>query len=254
MSESEQPENPFEKAHHNEVLELVDQSLYQCYYQGVIPALSVVTSIAEQYPEQTDNQVRNAMTHYGRALYEVDSLEEAQEEISAAESHMKRGTRDAYKIILIIIHDEIRTLYESIIYAQGQLPKPVFDSYTGYISLRSALYSHESSNRLDSFMEKYAAEGLPEGMDPFILVTDAAIELRDQMITLTKGPAIPSQLVLKTARLKHRWGRRVTGGIKWTLLAVVAGLIGFGIKDVFETDWGKAVNYFEVLSAALSTV
>lgn len=220
-----------------EKLELFESSLKHYYHEGVIPALAVVISIAEKYPEQTDNQVRNAMTHYARALFEVESDDEFRSELRQAENHLKRGVRDAYKIVLIYLGNEIRSLYESVIYSSGQLPPRTFEAYQAYINFRRSLFNHESTNKLDQFVESVKQAGFEDIDDPFIFVVSIAIDTRDELIQLTKGTNVPSQLVLKAAKELFKWQLRLQKSGKWVALAILSGLIGVALKTAYDSNW-----------------
>lgn len=228
----------------SEILLLVKKSLEIHYNKRVLPALSLVVSVAERYPEQTDNQVRNALTHYTRALFSVDDFEEAKKEIASAENHLERGVRDAYKIVLVILGSQIQNLFDAVLFAKGELPSEQFQQYENYISLRSALYSYESLNKLPQIFDDFPAL-TKLSTDPFEAVITTAVDVRGSLLSLTRGMNPTSKAVLQAAQAKNWVSHHTKRLRKWLVPTVVIIFLAMFLQSFFKANVENGVDFIK---------
>lgn len=70
------------------------------------------------FPAQVLNEFRNALTHLSRVANCADHLA-VKAEFDAAQRHLERATRDAYKILIISKRDHVKRL-ERVVYARSR--------------------------------------------------------------------------------------------------------------------------------------
>lgn len=68
---------------------------------------------SETHPEQASKEVRDAVTHLGRALT-AETIEAAQRDIAKARDHLTRAKRDCLKITIVFADDRVRQLFEEV--------------------------------------------------------------------------------------------------------------------------------------------
>ncbi len=72
----------------------------------------VVASV-QRHPEQANKELRDAMTHLGRALV-ADSLEVAKRQVQSGRDHLERAKRDCLKMSLIFMNDRVQRLFSEV--------------------------------------------------------------------------------------------------------------------------------------------
>lgn len=70
------------------------------------------------FPAQVLNEFRNALTHLSRVAHCADH-QAVKAEFDAAQRHLERATRDAYKILIISKRDQLKRL-ERVVYARSR--------------------------------------------------------------------------------------------------------------------------------------
>lgn len=102
------------------------------------------------FPAQVLNEFRNALTHLSRVAHCADH-QAVKAEFDAAQRHLERATRDAYKILIISKHDQVKKL-ERIVYARSKLFP---------VSLCKQLREVEKEWRTISIAEHMSTAGTP---------------------------------------------------------------------------------------------
>ena len=91
------PMTPDQRA---EVSRAIEQLLVEEIHRQFSEVYSAAVASIEIHPEQVNNELRNAITHMGRAAAS-DDYAAALKELSAARSHVERAKRDVIKIAVI---------------------------------------------------------------------------------------------------------------------------------------------------------
>jgi hypothetical protein len=73
--------------------------------------LSEAYAVTKFTPEQANNEIRNTMLHCARVCA-AETVEEAEENIKQARWHIDLAKRDCFKILILTIHESIKTILE----------------------------------------------------------------------------------------------------------------------------------------------
>lgn len=100
---------------------LVCETITNSYMQEFVDICALTVSITESYPEQSNNEIRNALTHLARAL-EIEKSEEMLTQVNKAKDHIERGKKDCLKMCIIEMHGRIRSMLATIEFKEGIIP------------------------------------------------------------------------------------------------------------------------------------
>ncbi len=160
----------------------VNDVLKYDYFKEFLQIYGLTISVAEQHPEQANNEVRNAVTHLGRAL-QAKSEDVADEQIEAARRHLKRARLDCLKLCIITKHSELHSQVYRIEMDEGLVSRPI---KTKLRKIRNA--------RLCIFIKESLGDDVLERLET--LFADMA-DLQDELLD---GREIPGRVYTATRR------------------------------------------------------
>ena len=102
------------------VLSEIGAILRDDVHEELMNFFAAAVALNEKHPEQVNNEIRNAFTHFARALA-ADSCDDAEEELRKGRSHIERAKRDTLKLAVIAIRDRIKNLCGEIKLLNGRL-------------------------------------------------------------------------------------------------------------------------------------
>lgn len=143
------------------------------------------------HPEQTNNEIRNAVTHLSRAP-NAATQEGADEEITKAVLHIERAKRDCLKLTIITKIEQLRSMLSRIEEKDGILRQEVRSKVRKINSDRKDIYIRET-----------------KGDDIANDLTELLIDICDFEDYLSTQYNIPSTREIKVAR----WFRSARSGI-----------------------------------------
>jgi hypothetical protein len=201
------------------------------FHGDLAEAWSFAVALTETIPEQANNEVRNCMTHLGRAIAAPDRGS-ADREISQASNHLERAKRDCLKIAIIAMDETLGSNVMLIEDSYGLLPRNVRDRIKRIKRERREIYRDESKGneavgaRLEKLLFDYSE------LEEFLLDNYAS--------------AVSPKLLGKFRRWAGAWNRKVGPlgtAVAGAILGGVVLLAAFPDASVVRTE---AIREFRV--------
>jgi hypothetical protein len=111
---------PMNHSERDEILAEIGIILQEDIHGQLMDFYAAAVSLNEKQPEQVNNELRNAITHFARAISE-ETKQHADEQILKARSHIDRAKRDAIKLSLIALRDRIARICGEIKLINGSI-------------------------------------------------------------------------------------------------------------------------------------
>jgi len=133
-------------------------SLLTYWHREVVPALATAVTLDHAFPQEVLNELRNAMTHMGRAnaMDPATDKEKIQRELHAAHRHLLRCTLDCLKVVLLAIARRCEG-FISALDNELLLPEIVHGEARALRKRRIELSKHEGQSPIDHVVEKLKA-------------------------------------------------------------------------------------------------
>lgn len=96
-------------AERRRVLAAIGQSLEIDIHSELMAFFAQAVALNEKVPDQVNNELRNALTHFSRA-YAAATYADAEADLRRASAHIDRAKRDCLKLSIIALHDRIQHL------------------------------------------------------------------------------------------------------------------------------------------------
>lgn len=130
-------------------------SLLTYYHDEVVPALATAVTVSHTFPQEVLNELRNAMTHMGRAnaLNPQTNIDDVNHELKAAKRHLLRCTLDCLKIVLLTTAKRCESTIDALD-NEMLLPVSVHNESRDLRGRRIELSKHEGQNPIDDVVEK----------------------------------------------------------------------------------------------------
>ncbi|MHC8508282.1 MAG: hypothetical protein ACYYKD_02615 [Rhodospirillales bacterium] len=194
------------------------ESLLAYYRRQVSDGLALTYSIADQFPIEILNELRNALGHMSRAAALSGDSEEKQQQLLSAEKHLLRIRLDCAKLNLLIIDEELDADLK-ILTRNAELPNSLLAGSKDFQSERRKLIVQEAEGPTDSLVNSYLA--LFEKMEEF------QAKLRTEYSTLVSGAYEKKY----EEDLDESFGKGMTEGRKksWRrdiTIGIIASIIG----------------------------
>jgi hypothetical protein len=129
------------------------QKLLAYYHGEVVPALATAVTLDHAFPQEVLNEVRNALTHMGRANALDPEKDGAQKELQAAKRHLMRCTLDSLKVILLSIAKRCDGTLTAL-NREMLLPASVNKEAHELRRRRIEVGTHEGQHPIDDIVEK----------------------------------------------------------------------------------------------------
>ncbi len=126
-----------------EVVNATVDLIQKDYFDDFLNVYGLTIALTETHPEQANNEVRNALTHIGRALNAPK--EDAHGQISAAKRHFKRAKLDCLKLCVVRKQNDLHNLMSRIEVEEGFVPRPIKVRLKGMMKLRRKIFTAESA-------------------------------------------------------------------------------------------------------------
>jgi len=179
-----------EESEKREITRQVITVIEQDYCQDFLEIYGTAISVVEIHPEQTNNEIRNALTHLGRALA-CESVAEAQGNIEKARGHIERGKRDCLKLAIIAKRDQIASAVFRIETVEGAIPRAIKQRLRQIEMKRRVTFRSESNG------DEHVSAPLEE------ILADA-LELEEQLLGQFTVPGKGSTAIYRFVRRSMR--------------------------------------------------
>lgn len=111
---------PMTAVERRRVLAAIGQSLEVDVHLELMTFFAQAVAFTEKVPDQVNNELRNALTHFSRA-YSAASYLDAEADLRRAAAHIDRAKRDCLKLSIICLHERIQALCGQVKAVSGTL-------------------------------------------------------------------------------------------------------------------------------------
>lgn len=168
-----------------------------------------VVAAAEKHPEQANKELRDAVTHMGRALG-ADDYSRAEEQLRQARGHVERAKRECLKMALVFADDRLRRLCQEVRLEHGRVGANYLTRRKNLRTTRREIFRVESHGGNDITLRLLR------------LVNDFA-ELEDDLITEYSMP----DKRLRWYRMPSRYVLSFWRRFLWPIIfGIVIGVVG----------------------------
>ena len=195
---------------------LVAECIESDFINGLQKTYAFAISIVEQHPQQVNNEIRNALTHLGRAIKATDDIVEAREEIAKAKGHFERAKKDCYKLAVIRLHERILENIALIEFTEGVINGTYKKRLQAIIKDREQAFIEETGNNTSGSS---------------LLYHNVAMDLLDLEEQINNNYASPKT---NTASIRRYFMTILIGNKKGTIYAVCGVLIASFLFSAFS--------------------
>ena len=193
----------------------ISEILAKNYLDDYIEILGMTVGIVNYYPQQADNQIRNAMTHLARAAAQ-DDQKQIDTELRQAFLHIERAKRDCLKLSVIGKKQQIIDQIKSVHLAKGGLPPEIMQRRLQAAFDQKVVYTNEARG-------KEIGPALEDLLEQLVSLETALIEF-------DKIALQPSRLVYVATRIiiYSKWlaGFAGTAAIIYVIKNVLVPMLG----------------------------
>jgi hypothetical protein len=208
------------------VLRRVGEVLAAELHGNFMDFYATAVALTETQPDQVNNEVRNAVTHLGRALI-AGSEKEAHDQIRLGRAHIERATRDAIKLSVLELTDRIHDACEEIKLRTGTIGAP-------FIARRDQVTAKRKK------VLRAEIDGDPDVIQLFVELFNDADQLEAD---LTSEFNLKKHLTPPWRRAIVRFRRSIWGAFAAVMIGLIAGII---LMIIFPDGFGpsNAVRHF----------
>jgi hypothetical protein len=148
---------PLTARERSSVLSEIGHALTRDVHDELLPFFAAAVSLTESLPEQVNNELRNALTHFARSL-QADTKAAAQRDVEKGHGHLDRAKRDALKLSILTLHDRIQVALAEVVMRMGTVNAAFTVRRDRLTGLRQSVFLAEAQgadDTLDLLVEMY---------------------------------------------------------------------------------------------------